>query len=181
MGRRHQEQRRSRGVEALLPLSDAVGGVNTGRQADPRVPGALVARGTRTTCPSGAGVLIPCLRRACCWVPNSAPAAGRPPNSDPTGTQQRHPTGTQLAAVGSARTDRPGPCPVSVRGRSLNQLADRRLSIPIPPAFCEVIDSYLDRLAEVSHLRPDALRSYLTNVRATPTYRRMLAVDRLGS
>src|SRR5207248_3378235 len=39
-----EEQPGSRGVEALLPLSDAVGGVNTGRQADPRVPDALVAR-----------------------------------------------------------------------------------------------------------------------------------------
>src|SRR5207248_10103118 len=102
MGRRHQEQPGSRGVEALLPLSDAVGDVNTGRQADPRVRVPWWRGEPETTRPSGAGVLIPCLRRARCWVPNNAPAAGRPPNSDPTGTQQR-PTG---GAVGSARADR---------------------------------------------------------------------------
>jgi hypothetical protein len=89
-------------VEALLPLSHVVGGCEHGRQADTRSWDALVARGTRTTRPSGAGVLIPCLRRARRWVPNTAPTRRSPPNSDPTGTH----SGTEQGRCWVAEADR---------------------------------------------------------------------------
>src|SRR6266545_1227940 len=132
------------------------------------------SRSPGSGCPGGAG------------NPNHPPIRGRRSDSLPTqgpllGTQQRtrsreatqqRPNRNPTAAPNWPLLGQRGPTgPGQIRsrwgGRSLNQLADRRLPIPIPPAFCEVIDSYLDRLTEVSHLRPDALRSYLTNVRAT--------------
>ncbi len=56
-----------------------------------------------------------------------------------------------------------------------------RLPVQVPPAHWEVIDSYLDRLAELNHLRPDLLRGHLTVVQREPAYRRVLVVDRLAA